>query len=258
MLLKLSNAFEIHTCGNKMARVNEIECLEQIKSALKGEKKVNIWSNCDISEVSQFIFEARPNQNSNDFPDFVFDGGCIEHFEITSSRETRKGFQFKIDEQGYKKKKLEYHKELNKEALLIKHESGAIHTSTFEEIYDKFSYEDFLHSLEKNIKKHGNSLEKSPIRDKIVIYLIEQQSGRMYIQENEWRVKFCELNKDKRALEILKKYGEFIDYVIYFVSDSIEIIDVNKIDNLIDRAIEYKYVKVGRVVRSEITAIFDF
>lgn len=241
-----------------MARENEIECLRHTENALKGEEKINVWSNCDVSKVSQFIFAAKPNSNSNTFPDFIFNGGAIEHFEITSSKETRKGSQFKIDEIENEKKKIEHYKKVNEEVLLLKHVPGAIHTSNYKEVYDKFSYNDFLFSLEKNVKKHGNSLEKYDFKDKIIIFLIEQQTGRMYIQETIWKCKFCELNKDKKALEILKNHCEFVDYIIYTVSDSIEIIDMSKIDELIKNAIEYKDVKVGRVVRNEITAIFDY
>lgn len=42
-------------------------------------------------EFADIIRTAKPNPSSSEFPDFIFDNGFIEHFQITSSQVTRKG-----------------------------------------------------------------------------------------------------------------------------------------------------------------------
>lgn len=69
-----------------MARQNETNCLETLKNALAGETNINIYSNCDLEMISRYICLAKPNENPNEFPDFTFDGGGIERFEVTSSK----------------------------------------------------------------------------------------------------------------------------------------------------------------------------
>ena len=45
----------------------------------------------DRNEIEQILRMAKPNTNLNDFPDFVFNKGFIEHFQITSSQINKKG-----------------------------------------------------------------------------------------------------------------------------------------------------------------------
>lgn len=48
-------------------------------------------SNQQHIELQKWLKAAKPNQNSNEFPDFIFEDGFIEHFAVTSSSEGRKG-----------------------------------------------------------------------------------------------------------------------------------------------------------------------
>ena len=52
----------------------------------------------DIAEVFQALNKSEENTKTSEFPDFVCENGFIEHFEITSSNETRKGSTKKIDQ----------------------------------------------------------------------------------------------------------------------------------------------------------------
>ncbi|UHP11155.1 hypothetical protein LAX80_005075 [Listeria marthii] len=45
----------------------------------------------NLVEISKILETALPNNKSSDFPDFIFEKGFIEHFQVTSSKETRKG-----------------------------------------------------------------------------------------------------------------------------------------------------------------------
>ena len=58
----------------------------------------------DIQKMESILDSAVPNNESNKFPDFVFKGGFIEHFQVTSSKETRKGAEHLKLKSGYNTK----------------------------------------------------------------------------------------------------------------------------------------------------------
>ena len=240
-----------------MARENEKKCLEAVKNAILGKNNISIYSNCEISNISGYIFVATENHNANDFPDFVFDGGGIEHFELTSSKETKKGSEFKIEESRNNQIKKEYETELRNEFLHSDYVPGTMSTSNYEETYESFTYEDFLSSLRRNISNHVGSLEKSHYMNKVVFFLMEQQTARLWIDEGVLPIRFYELHKDKNALSIIKETCYSVRFLIYLVSDSIEIIDLTKIDNLLENAIVYKNVKGGRLIKHQINLFIN-
>jgi hypothetical protein len=240
-----------------VARKNEKECLEVLKNAILGKSNMSIYANCDLKALSQYIFAAESNINSNMFPDFVFDGGGIEHFELTSSKETRKGSEFKIEENSNKKSREDFYKRTQEEFVSSEHIPGTVSTSNYEEIYESFTYEDFLKSLEKNVTNHVASLEKLQYQEKIVVFLMEQQTARLWLDEGIIPIRFYELHQDKIALEKIKQSCRNVDYLVYFVCDSIEIIDLHKIDDLISKARVFKNVKGGRLIKHEIMLCLD-
>ena len=240
-----------------MTRQNEIGCLETLKNALLGKTNISIYSNCDLKSFSLYVFSAKQNMNSNVFPDFIFNGGGIEHFQLTSSKETRKGSAFKIEENANKQIRDEYHSKLEHSYLKSDSAPGTITTSNYEEIYESFSYEDFLRSFERNVVSHVESLEKNNYQNKIVVFLMEQQTARLWIDEGVVPIKFYELHKDKRALSLVKDFCKHVKYVVYCVSDSIEVLDLSKINELLDNSITYKNVKGGRLIRHQIDFLID-
>ena len=46
--------------------------------------------------VQKAFDEATANPNQSEFPDYIFDDGFIEHFQVTSSHENRKGSTMKL------------------------------------------------------------------------------------------------------------------------------------------------------------------
>lgn len=232
-----------------MARQNENECLEELRNAFLGETNVKIYTNCEPETISQIIFSAKPNPNSNSFPDFVFSDGGIEHFELTSSKETRKGSEFKIDESINKKLKDVHFEKLKEEYSNTKIAPGTITADGYEEVYESFSYESFIHSLERNIINHVESLEKSNYKNKVVVFLMEQQTARLWIDKGIIPISFYELHRDKKALSILKQHCSSVSYIIYFVADSVEVLDMSKINDLLNESLVYKNVKGGRLIK---------
>ena len=67
----------------------------------------------DRREIEQILRKAQPNENISQFPDFLFDRGFIEHFQITSSKTTRKGAE-------HAKKEEEFYSKVNRETEKLK------------------------------------------------------------------------------------------------------------------------------------------
>ena len=67
----------------------ETNCLTRVKQNL-GRNSVHYFCS-DPQKIIRILKSARPNPAQSNFPDFLFENGFIEHFQITASRETRKG-----------------------------------------------------------------------------------------------------------------------------------------------------------------------
>ena len=60
----------------------EQQCFEKVRQvAYKKDDKLFLG----------ILEKAEPNPQKNEFPDFIFDGGFIEHFQVSAANETRKG-----------------------------------------------------------------------------------------------------------------------------------------------------------------------
>lgn len=231
-------------------RTNELACLNIIKDSYFNNIGAKIeFDNSDYCVMRSILNGAHHNPNYNEFPDFLFDGGGIEHFELTSSKETRKGSEFKIEENKNKSINKERDERLKQDFLNSKHVPFTMMTANYEETYESFSYDDFLYSLRKNISNHVESLINNGYEDKTVVFLMEQPTARLWIDEGVIPIRFYELHKDKKALQIIKELCRSVNYIIYFVSDSIEIIDLSKIDTLLAKAVTYSNVKGGTLVK---------
>ena len=65
----------------------EINCLTRVKQNL-GRNSVHYFCS-DPQKIIRILKSARPNPAQSNFPDFLFENGFIEHFQITASRETK-------------------------------------------------------------------------------------------------------------------------------------------------------------------------
>ncbi len=231
-----------------MARKNEKDCLERVKKALAGRSNDKLFSSCEINDISKLLFSAVENPDGNAFPDFVFDGGGIEHFELTSSKETTKGSAFRSEEKRNQRKRQELEDKAVKAFSGTPYVPGTMESHPFENVYSGFTYASFLNSLRKNVTHHVESLLQKGYENKVVVFLMEQPTARMWYDNGSSSVKFYDLHKDKEALTMIKAICGPVKYLIYQVADSIEIIDLSTIDELITNAIVYKNVQGGRLV----------
>lgn len=83
-----------------MAKKNELECLKTIVDTYcykTSYARVN-FDNADCRWLSHVLQNAKETGNDNTFPDFVSDGAIIEHFQITSAKEGRKGSSYMAED----------------------------------------------------------------------------------------------------------------------------------------------------------------
>ena len=241
-----------------MARDNEKKCLLTIKEALLKNNNIQIiHHHSSLDKFMFYVLGAKPNSKENDFPDFIFQGGGIEHFQITSSPESNRSGSSFMKERS--RKEQDINNTFKNEIDQIDNNSNGnheIHILQATETYNGFSYEAFLKSLERNIKKHADSLQKSSFLGTIIIFLMEQPTARMCLERDMFHAVFYLLSKDLKALRILKEHGKNVNFFAYLVADSLEVIDMSVIDSLIAEAKEYDHVDGGILIESSITNFF--
>lgn len=238
-------------------REKEINIIEEIQERYK-VKGIDTFSFCNVnSEVINNIFSSiSPNNNENDFPDFIFNDGILEIYEVTSAKETRKGSNYKQEyeknERNNKKRKENTVNTFLK-SMYIPH---TISVTNYENSYSDFTYENFIISLEKNTKNHINSLEKYDHCNKLVVFLMNYNGGNMFTMKNNVVDQIYSLHRDKKSLQILKEYKNSVDVFIFVMNDAIEIIDMKTIEELISLSKNLNYV-CGRNKNIEISLYID-
>lgn len=227
-------------------RINELNCFTKIKESYFkhiGAKKE--FDNSDYLTMASIFNGTHQNEKQNEFPDFLFDDGAIEHFEVTASKETRKGSKYTIDDIKKNKDTEQYFDELDKEFLKSNYHPGELITASREDVHKCFSYDAFTKSFKRNTSKHLVSLRKSSYCEKIVIFLIEQQGARLCVYRNNIFDKFYQLSDDKNLLIYIKDNMSDVNYIIFTAADAYEILDLSKIDTLISNAKENQDIRGG-------------
>ena len=69
--------------------------------------------------------------------------------------------------------------------------------------------------------------------------------------------KFYSLHEDRAVLSLIKENCNYVNYLVYFVADSTEVLDLSKINELLDNSIEYKNIKGGRLIKSRLNRFID-
>ena len=207
------------------------------------------------NDDKQLIVDAfncfKPNSNPNLFPDLLIDDGFIEHFEITSSKETRKGSSHQKD---FHKFKMGYEKELKK---LAESEGDGEIKNQF--VHKGHSYENLVHSIDRNLNHHLESLQKYSgnktkkmflmcYSDRTIHTVCEYPDEEkikdnpaikeLYNQERHYYDYL--LSRDKDMLTKLYEYRDNIDYIIFANWVCVEIIKVSSIPDIVKK-IQLKY-----------------
>lgn len=252
----------------KIRGADEQFCLNIVKNSINPAEDIDIlcsnFSNHligitknDAKILKEYIINASENPNLNDFPDFIFNKGFIEHFKVTSSLEKKgKGAQHIKDTSKFNKEIEQKEKDLKTKLENNEPTSGF----SCEKEYCKHSYDYFIKSFKKNFENHLDSLSKYDGYTDVGIFMIEYMDLALKMRENKYKVlenlneiplispiqKQMEclsdyyLSRDKNLLNYIYQYKDKLKYVIFVNSQTFEIIQINQIP-LILELLPYDY-----------------
>ena len=212
----------------------------------------------DEDTVETAFKTAIPNPVWNKFPDFLFDGGFIEHFEVTSSHSNRNGSTMKRE-----LNKLHKEAEMRENALKAEmnetpcYEGKSITTDTW---HSKHTYDDFYISFKRNWQHHIESLDKYEGNKSTGIFMIQYNDSALvmhpvypdiktglYYGDLLKRLDYIgyRLTHDSNILEYIYTFKEKIQFVAFFNNDhfhgkSCEIICVENIPEIL-KIVKGKY-----------------
>ena len=226
-------------------------CLDQIKKDLQGILPFWQRMECPLSTqnqvVRQAILTAIPNPQSSSFPDFLFDGGYIEHFQVTAAKENKKGSALKKDESIFEKECQESFRQLENE--LERSTQREMIVKKPQMTFTENSYDNFVSSFKKNWKHHIESLEKYTGEKRIGIFLVEN-SGATFRQMKDGRYlgNLYFLHLDKILLPFIYEFRDQIQFTIFKNAQFYEIIETDEIPKLLKTIPQGLYFEPGRMI----------
>ena len=236
----------------------ESYCLNKVKNFISQEDNTLINNSFGLlenerKEIIEIINEAKPNPSSSEFPDFIFNDGFIEHFQVTSSKVTKKG-------STHAKQESEFNRKIENETFELMEDWGKnpsydkVRSKTWELKNPQHSYEFLVESFKNNWEGHKNSLQKYINKNKknvsTGIFMIEYPEFALSMYEDiykDWingmslgdmrspeKYKEYRLSRDKQLLEYIFDFKRIIKYVIFVNINRCEIIKIDKIPYLLN------------------------
>ncbi len=204
-----------------MSEDKEITCLRLIQKSLGSIEGHTSFYGCSEKEIEYLkiaFLEAQRNNEPNEFPDLIFKNGFIEHFQVTSANENRKGSQHLVTENTHDR---EFRKQEEKELQNL-NEKGEMSNLYEEHSVVQHSHSNLLNSLKRNIENHLESLDKYQQEYITAVFFIQFTDGVLSMEnvskslwENQsrnflpYRASF-----DKDFLELIQNYRDKISYII--------------------------------------------
>ena len=224
----------------------ELYCLNVIKEHLENGAMFYGMSREDCDRIEKIFLSAVPNSRSSEFPDFICNGGFIEHFQISSGRITKKGSLHKQNEakfnNDYETGLEEFKAKIDEEPIM-----GVCRSYSLDMEYKEHSYENLVCSMEKTFEHHIDSMHKYNNGANIGVFLIEYSEMALSMFEDRYaemnglqvgdfhkpeHFSDYRLSRDKNMLDFIYKYRQEIQYIVYLSRTSVEIISVENIPKL--------------------------
>lgn len=237
-----------------MQKQQEKECFEQVKKLAKDKNDTRLLS---------FLYKATANSESSLFPDFLFDGGFIEHFQVSAANENKKGSKHNIAVNDFERKsKATFEQEKNEFLQSPPRKNPVIGTYDMkvvkhEMICPKYSYESFVKSFKRNFEKHIKSLQKYTGEKSIGIFLIELVGANITVMQNGLFLELYRLAVDQELLTYINQYAEYLKFIIFASADSYEILELNEIPKLLDNLPHGLTFGVGRFINEKLCLFID-
>lgn len=210
----------------------ESNCLTRVKQQLDMDSVHYFCS--DPQRIIRIVKNAKPNPAQSNFPDFLFENGFIEHFQITASKETRKGAE-------HRKKQAQFCKEAEQQLQRMCSElndaplTNSLTCEIFEMEAPLYSYEMYAASFQKNWQHHIGSLQKyAGFRD-VGVFLIEYQGPLFKVLKCGRFTGFYHLHQDTRILQYMAAYKDKISHVIFTDGQNCEVIELKYIPALLEQ-----------------------
>lgn len=226
----------------------EQACFSLVQQYLHTEVKYFGCSAQDVDNIEKIFKNSFPNPQSSLFPDFIFENGFVEHFQISSGQNTKNGSEHKRDHSKFESDFDEGEKNF-KEELSKNPAFGECKTFSSTMHYKNHSYDNLVDSLKKSWTHHINSMQGYEGNKEIGIFLIEYnemglsmmedcfagcKSGLRYddLYEQE-HISDYRLSRDKNMLNYLYQQRDGIQYIIYVCSHFIDIIATKNISEIL-------------------------
>lgn len=211
----------------------EQQCFDYVKSRVFSNQNICYACSMEDDLLIEKIFQiAIPNPELSKFPDFVFDDGFIEHFEVTSSHSNRNGSTMKIEQHSLQKEA-----EIKENALVDEMDKMPCFdgkTVITNKWHGKHTYNDFCLSFKKNWQNHIDNLDKYTGNKDIGIFMVQYNDSalvmdtifpdlkiELYYGDLLERPKYkgYRLTHDSTMLEYIYQYKDKIKYIVFFNND---------------------------------------
>lgn len=209
----------------------EQKCIDFVRKQLEENKFNSLLPNKDIDIIRQIFHIAKPNSHLSEFPDFIFENGFIEHFQVTSAKETKKGSKSAEASASFEKECESANEEMLK-TLMQSHEVNQFYTHQMEMDCPECSYEYYEKSFKKNFEHHIESLERYTGAKNVGIFLIEQSGSPITILKDNKFVDFYHLQMDALLLDYLYQYKDKLKYVVFYHQTFCDIISLKDISTI--------------------------
>lgn len=237
----------------------EKECFDYVKNEVITQGRFCYACSVKDEDIVENAFKASvPNPIWNKFPDFLFDGGFIEHFEVTSSHSNRYGSTMRREFD-----KLNKDIESKEKALMSEMNETPCYegkTITSDTWHSKHTYDEFCISFKRSWENHIDKLNKYSGDKNIGIFMIQYNDSalvmhpiypdvktELYYGDLLKRLDYIgyRLTHDSEMLEYIYQFREKIQYVVFFNNDhfhgeNCEIICVENIPEIL-KIVKGKY-----------------
>lgn len=238
-----------------MQKQQEKDCFEQVRKLAKDKNDTRLLS---------FLNKVTANPESSQFPDFLFDGGFIEHFQVSAANENKKGSAHNIAVNDFEQESNEaFEKEKNAFLQSPPRKNPIMGTCDVtivkrEMACPEYSYENFVKSFKRNFNKHIMSLQKYTGEKSIGIFLIKLAGTNLTIIQNNCFRAFYRLAVDRELLTYINQYAGYLKFIIFINADRYEILELNEIPKLLSNIPQGLTFGVGRCINQKLDLSIDF
>lgn len=210
----------------------ESNCLTRVKQQLDIDSVHYFCS--DPQRIIRILKSAKPNPAQSNFPDFLFENGFIEHFQITASRETRKGSEHRQKQALFCKEAERRFQRMCSE-LNDASPANSLTREIFEMEAPPYSYAMYETSFQKNWQHHIDSLQKYAGCRDVGVFLIEYQGPLFEVLQFGRFTGFYHLHQDARILQYMAVNKDKLSYVIFTDGQNCEAIELEHIPVLLQQ-----------------------